>query len=95
MRSYLNTSPSFNSNQLMSIFSIIVLPNPDLHTLLDGGSWTELLTAKFFGTSDPVTGRIINGRWENATVPYVTEAFFIEEGITGNHTFFPTEEKEW
>lgn len=63
--------------------------------MLDGGSWTELLTAKFFGSSDPVSGRITNGRWENASVPYVSEAFFVEEGINVDHTFFPTEEREW
>jgi hypothetical protein len=66
-----------------------------LSNQLDGGSWTEILTSKFFGSSDPITGRIVDGRWENATTPYLTTEYFAAEGIDANHTFFPDEEKEW
>ena len=62
---------------------------------LDGGSWTQILTSKYLGTSDPITGRIINGRWENASVPYMTDEFMLEEGIDKTTTFFPSENAEW
>ena len=62
---------------------------------MDGGAWTSILSAKFFGTSDPYTGRIINSRWVDLKVPYMTSAFYEEEGIDPDHTFFPIEEKEW
>ena len=62
---------------------------------LDGGAWTEILTSKYLGTSDPITGRIIDGRWENASVPHMTDEFMLEEGIDKTTTFFPTENAEW
>jgi hypothetical protein len=45
--------------------------------------------------SDPYTGRIIDGRWENMSIPYVTAEFYREEGIDPDHTFFPAEEPQW
>ena len=62
---------------------------------LDGGSWTEILTSKFFGSSDPYTGRITDGRWANAVVPYVTHDFLVEEGIDPDLTFFKADEVAW
>lgn len=62
---------------------------------MDGGKWTEILSQKYFGASDPYTGRITDGRWANATVPYMTAEFFAEEGIDPDHTFFPVEEQSW
>lgn len=54
-----------------------------------------MLTAKFFGTSDPISGKIVNSRWANLQIPYMTEAFYKDEGIDPTHTFFPKEEDEW
>jgi hypothetical protein len=67
----------------------------DLHNQVEGNSWTELLSSKYFGASDPITGRILDGRWVNVTVPYMTEEFFEAEGIDEKLTFFPHEESEW
>jgi hypothetical protein len=66
-----------------------------LKNQLDGGSWTEVLTDKFFGSNDPLTGKIINGRWADVVVPYMDDAFFAREGIDTSKTFFPTEEPAW
>lgn len=62
---------------------------------LDGGKWTEMLTAKYFGANDPTTGEIIDGRWKSQTIPNVTPEFFAEEGIEENVTFFPVDEDAW
>ena len=48
---------------------------------LDGGGWTELLSSKYFGANDPVTGRITDGRWAMTPIPYVTSEFFTAHGI--------------
>jgi hypothetical protein len=66
-----------------------------LENELDGGAWTELLTSKFFGANDPVTGRIIDGRWALTPAPLMTNEFMIEQGIPTDTTFFPLEEKVW
>ena len=47
---------------------------------LDGGGWTELLSSKYFGANDPVTGRITDGRWAMTPMPYVTSEFFTAHG---------------
>ena len=73
----------------------IFLNITDLSNQLDGGSWTELLTEKYFGSSDPYTGRITNGRWADTKVPYMTPEFLEAEGIDPSHTFFPVEESQW
>ena len=62
---------------------------------LDGGSWTEILTSKFFGSSDPFTGKIIDGRWANLLIPSVTKNFLINEGIDPDRTFFVGDEVAW
>ena len=62
---------------------------------LDGGGWTELLSSKFFGANDPLTGRITDGRWAMTPIPYLTTEFFTNHGIDGDKTFFPSEEKVW
>ena len=67
----------------------------DLSNQLDGGSWTEILTSKYFGSSDPETGRITDGRWANVAVPYVTHDFLVEEGIDPDVTFFKADEVAW
>lgn len=53
------------------------------------------MTEDYFGSNDPITGRILNGRWENVTVPYVTDEFLEKEAISTTSTFFPVEEKEF
>ena len=76
------------------LFSFLFLL--DLHLAeVDDGSWTEILTSKFFGSSDPITGKVRDGRWGNTSIPYITDAFLAEEGIDPDHTFFPTEETHW
>eukprot|EP00595_Chromulina_sp_UTEXLB2642_P000476 CAMPEP_0196761180 /NCGR_PEP_ID=MMETSP1095-20130614/338_1 /TAXON_ID=96789 ORGANISM="Chromulina nebulosa, Strain UTEXLB2642" /NCGR_SAMPLE_ID=MMETSP1095 /ASSEMBLY_ACC=CAM_ASM_000446 /LENGTH=426 /DNA_ID=CAMNT_0042110397 /DNA_START=767 /DNA_END=2047 /DNA_ORIENTATION=+ len=62
---------------------------------LDGGSWSEIFTEKYFGSNDPVTGRIINGRWADLTLPYLTNEFLESEDISTTSTFFSDEEIEW
>lgn len=62
---------------------------------LDGGQWTEMLTAKYFGANDPITGEILDGRWKSQTVPFVTPEFFAAEGIEAANTFFPVDEEAW
>lgn len=62
---------------------------------MDGGKWTQILTSKFFGANDPLTGEIIDGRWKSQTIPYVTKEFLILEGIDPMHTFFPSDESIW
>ena len=62
---------------------------------MDGGNWTEILSDKWFGASDPYTGRIINSRWESSYVPTTTHEFFGQENIQEDVTFFPSEEDDW
>lgn len=62
---------------------------------LDGGGWTDLLSSKYFGANDPLTGRITDGRWAMTPVPKVTPEFFADHGIDETSTFFPLEEKIW
>jgi hypothetical protein len=62
---------------------------------LDGGAWTELMTAKWFGASDPVTGEVLDGRWAHTAIPTMTKKFFKHEGIDTDTTFFPAEEASW
>jgi len=69
--------------------------NTHLQNTLDGGSWNEVLTDKYFGTNDPYTGRIINSRWENSSIPTVDEAFFAREGIDNTKPFFEAEAADW
>ena len=66
-----------------------------MHNQVEGNSWNEILSSKYFGASDPITGRILDGRWMNLSVPYMTAEFFDEEGIDNTHTFFPYEENGW
>ena len=58
-------------------------------TTLDGGTWTELMTDKWFGSNDPITGEIMNSRWAHQAIPYMDKSFFERELIDENHTFFP------
>jgi len=62
---------------------------------LDGGTWTELMTSKYFGSNDPVSGKIIDGRWADFVLPTLTDDFFIDHAIDPDSTFFPDEEKLW
>lgn len=67
----------------------------DLNDQFDTGNWTTLLTSTFFGASDPISGRILDGRWINASVPMMTPEFFIKEGIDINKTFFEADDTRW
>jgi len=81
---YMEYSKYFESNDFKSRIST-----------LDGGAWTELMTDKWFGTNDPVTGEIINSRWAHQTIPYLNAEFFYNEMIDETSTFFPVEEAQW
>ena len=59
---------------------------------LDGGSWSELLSDKYFGSNDPYTGEIIDGRWADAEIPEMDDQFFADHGIPTDRSFFPEEE---
>lgn len=56
---------------------------------LDGGNWTELMTSKWFGSNDPETGEILDGRWAAAKIPRMDETFFEEHEIDPHQSFFP------
>lgn len=60
---------------------------------LDGGTWTELLTDKWFGSNDPYSGEILDGRWASAQVPRVDTTFYEIHGGNRSGTWFPNEEK--
>jgi hypothetical protein len=62
---------------------------------LDGGSWTEIMTAKYFGANDPYTGRIVDGRWADTPQPTLTKEFFQQHGVDPDKTWFPVEEEAW
>lgn len=62
--------------------------NVDFYNQLDGGSWVNFLTSAYFGSNDPVTGRILDGRWENTTVPYLNPDFYVREDIDENSVIF-------
>ena len=47
----------------------------------DGGNYTKLMTDLWFGSSDPVTGQIQDGRWAGAEVPRITTEMLKKEGI--------------
>eukprot|EP00401_Gymnodinium_catenatum_P082213 CAMPEP_0117609014 /NCGR_PEP_ID=MMETSP0784-20121206/81102_1 /TAXON_ID=39447 /ORGANISM="" /LENGTH=123 /DNA_ID=CAMNT_0005412299 /DNA_START=209 /DNA_END=576 /DNA_ORIENTATION=+ len=56
---------------------------------LDGGNWTELMTSKWFGSNDPYTGEILDGRWAAAKIPRMDSTFFEEHEIDPHQSFFP------
>eukprot|EP01035_Chromulina_nebulosa_P020437 gene20437-26519_t len=62
---------------------------------LDGGTWSEMFTEKYFGSNDPYTGKITNGRWADFTLPYLTKEFLISEDIDPDKTLFSHEQKKW
>ena len=43
-----------------------------LKDTMDGGSWSEFLSEKWFGKNDPATGQILNSRWKDTTLPEVS-----------------------
>jgi hypothetical protein len=48
---------------------------------MDGGAWTEILSDKWFGKNDPLTGQILDSRWKDTTVPSVTSKLLSEESV--------------
>ena len=62
---------------------------------LSGGGWTDILTSTFFGRNDPISGRIMDGRWANSPVPRVTPEFLVQQAIPTDKTFFPDDEHLW
>lgn len=53
------------------------------------------MTDKWFGSNDPITGRIIDGRWVNITVPYLDDDFYEDEEVSTSASFFPDESSSW
>jgi len=48
----------------------------------DGGAYTAVFTKDWFGTSDPISGDVINGRWSEAEVAITgADDFYENEGI--------------
>eukprot|EP01034_Spumella_vulgaris_P033780 gene33780-41670_t len=62
---------------------------------LDGGAWSEIMTAKYFGTSDPITGEVMDGRWAHNPMPRLTAEFFTAHGVDETKTFYPSEDSVW
>lgn len=62
---------------------------------MDGGSWTEIFTSKYFGSNDPFTGEILDGRWANLEVPTLTSDFMNNHGIPVDTIFFPDQNEPW
>jgi len=62
---------------------------------LDGGNWTEIMTEKYFGSNDPWTGAIRDGRWAYTPVPVIDQAFLDSETIGRDEHFFPDEKELW
>jgi hypothetical protein len=62
---------------------------------LDGGSWTELFSEKYFGKVDPTTGDILDGRFADVEIPYADSSFYKSELIDESKTFYPAEEAVW
>ena len=62
---------------------------------IDGGTWTELMTEKWFGSNDPYTGEIVDGRWAGTPIPRVSRDFYLSHGVDPDKTFYPQEEELW
>ena len=62
---------------------------------LDGGNWTDIMTEKYFGSNDPWTGAIRDGRWAYTPVPVVDAGFLEAETIGADQHFFPDEQELW
>ena len=62
---------------------------------MDGGAWTELMTEEWFGSNDPYTGTVRDGRWAYTKIPYLNGNFFYDEMIDPENTFFPAEQEAW
>jgi hypothetical protein len=54
-----------------------------------------MFTSKYFGSNDPDTGKILDGRWANLELPTVTTPFLESHGIEVNKLVFPEEEDPW
>ena len=50
---------------------------------------------EWFGSNDPVSGTVRDGRWAYTRIPYLNGDFYWDEMIDPEHTFFPTEETAW
>ena len=48
---------------------------------LDGGAWSEILSDKWFGSNDPLTGAILDSRWKDTLIPVVNSKLISEEVI--------------
>lgn len=55
---------------------------------LDGGTWTEMMTDKWFGSNDPYSGKIIDGRWKDIVLPTMDDDFYIRHGVPKDTPFF-------
>ena len=51
------------------------------NNVMDGGSWSEILSDKWFGSNDPLTGAIVDSRWKNTVIPVIDSKLISEETI--------------
>ena len=80
------------------LWSSNVVINPLTHSLTHSLCATtrtsDIMSATYFGASDPVTGEILDGRWAHTAIPLMNKKFFKYEVIdTGTHslpTHLPT-----
>ena len=69
---YMDYGRYFNSNVFRNH-----IRNP-----FDGGSWTEIMTDKWFGRNNPISGEILDSRWAYTEIPYLTSDFINKEMIS-------------
>ena len=66
-----------------------------LSNTADGGKWLEFMTSVWFGSNDPNTGKIVDGRWADVKVPRVSSAFYKAQGIDEAEPFWPQNKEKW
>ena len=69
--------------------------NGHLSNTADGGKWLFATTKDWFGSNDPNTGHIIDGRWAGMKVPRVSAAFYEAQGIDQAEPFWPQQRDKW
>ena len=63
--------------------------------LNDGGASIDILNDDWFGTTDPLTGEIINSIFKDIEPPRINSQFYIDHGVPTDTSFFPQNVNEW
>ena len=63
--------------------------------LKDGGSSIDILNEDWFGTSDPLTGVILDSIFKDIEPPRINSQFYIDHGVPTDTSFFPQNVNEW